>query len=581
MKHCFVKRSIVLGLLTAMVAAGCSSDGKGSSSNSTTVTTAAASSSVADTAATTASSAVDTTTAGSASTDSTAATDSTATGGATLPQPPDGAAQGGTLKLAIDGEAACYLPSACSISYGPGSIRDAVLQHLVRAAANSGGFEAELADSITPNSDFTEFTLALKPDITYSDGSPFVAGDVKTLFDTYVFGEKSTLKGNVSMITATAAPDDHTVVFTLSAPTAPFPALLTNVPIWKPEAGMTQTSIPIGTGPFILQSWEPNVKTTLVRNPHFWEKDAAGTQLPYLDEIDVTPITSGDTRVNSIQSGEVDLTMSTDPLVTAQFGDVATVNQLALNAGGGLFFNNASPPTDDVRVRQALAYATNKTDILQAIGGGEVRDEYYTKQSPWYSKAASAATPSYDPEKAKALLAEYVNDPTRSDGKPAGTALTIDIAHVQGAITQESIAALAQQEWGDIGVTVTVTPKDQSTLIGDAIAGNFNVNYFGWATPHPYSLLTHNYTHWPENPSNYTHFNSDELASIIADMSVAKTSDEIDALVIKANDVFAAQVPLIFLHSTTIGWASNDTVTNINLLPATGIIDWPTLALAS
>jgi peptide/nickel transport system substrate-binding protein len=424
------------------------------------------------------------------------------------------------------------------------------------------------------------FTVTLKPDIVYSDGTPFTAGDVKTLFDTYVFGETSTLKGNVASIMSTEAPDDLTVVFTLASPQAPFPALLTNIPIWKPEPGLTQTSLPIGTGPFMFDSWEPNVQTTLVKNPNYWGTDAAGNKLPYLDEIVFTPITSGDTRVNAIESGEVDVAMSTDPLVTSTFEDVATVSQLPLNAGGGLFFNNSSAPTDDVRVRQALAYATNKVDILEAIGGGEPRSQYYVPDSAWFSPEADEATPSYDPDRAKELLDEYINDPARSDGKAVGEPLSIDISHVQGAITQESVAVLAQQQWGDVGVEVSITPKDQSTLIGDAIAGNFNVNYFGWATPHPFSLLTRNYGHWPETPSNYTHFNSDEVIQIVADMSTAGSTEEIDELVRQSNLIFAEQVPLIFLHSTAIGWASNDNVGNLELLPGNGILDWPTLSTA-
>ncbi|MGD9999913.1 MAG: ABC transporter substrate-binding protein, partial [Ilumatobacteraceae bacterium] len=467
---------------------------------------------------------------------------------------------GGSLTVGIDGEAACYVPHLCSVSYGPGGIRFGVLENLVRPANNTDGYEMQLAESIEPNDDFTQFTVTLRDGVQWSDGTPMTAGDIKTLFDTYVFAEASTLKGNVAAISSTEAPDDRTVVFTLSAPQAPFPVNLTNVPIYKPVEGLEQTSIPIGTGPFVMESWEPNVQTVLKKNPLYWGTDADGNQLPYLDEIVVVPITSGDTRVNSLESGDIDIAMSTDPLISASLRDRSTVYEVGLNAGNGLFFNAASPPTDDVRVRRALAFATNKDDIMAAIGGGEPRDEYYVPESEWYSEEASAETPGFDTEQAQTLLDEYINDPARSDGKPAGTPLTIDISVVQGAITAESIAAIAQQQWAEIGVDVTITPKDQSTLIGDAISGNFNVNYFGWATPHPYSLLVRNYGKWPDTPSNYTHFNSEELFDIVAKMSVAKTPDEMAELIRQSNQVIAEGVPVIFLHSTPLVWGTNDEV---------------------
>jgi len=553
-----------MAAITGLVLVSCGSDKKESSSSS---------------------SAAPTTTAAAAAAPTTGAANSTAPTAATEAPTTTAAApaikMGGKLILATDGEAACYMPSACSVSYGPGAARYAALEQLVRPAANADGYELQLADSVTPNADFTSFTFKLKPGVKWSDGSPLVAGDIKTLFDTYVLGEKSTLKGNVPNIASTDAPDDSTVVFNLSTPQAPFPVLLTNVPIWKPLPDMTATSIPIGTGPFVIEKWEPNVQLTLKKNPLYWGKDAQGNQLPYLDEVDVVPVTSGDTRVNSLQAGDVDIAMSVDPLISANLRDTSKVYEVALNAGNGLFFNNATPPTDDVRVRKALAFGTDKQAILDSIGGGKTRDEYYVPESAWYSPEASKSTPTYDTAQAKTLLDQYINDPARSDGKKVGDPVAIDIAFVQGAVSSESVATVAQQQWQDLGVTVTVTPKDQSTMIGDAIKGNFNVNYFAWATPHPYSLLVRNYGHWPETPSNYTHFNSDELIAIVGKMSVAKSQAEMDDLIRQSNQIIADGVPLIFLHSTPLVWGTGPKVGNLELLPGNGFIDWTTVSVAS
>ncbi|MCU1504796.1 MAG: putative Extracellular solute-binding protein [Ilumatobacteraceae bacterium] len=591
MKRTSMKRFVAFGALAALTASACSSDKSSSATTAASVaTTAAPATTVAvsttaasTTTASSGSSAATTTSSGSssgASSTTTAGATSSTGAATTLPAAPANLKKGGTLKLAIDGEAACYVPSLCSVSYGPGSIRAAVLDNLVDPAQNAQGYALDLATAITPNAGFTEFTVKLQSGVKWSDGTPFVAGDVKSLFDTYVLADKSAVKGNLPAISSVTAPDDSTVVFTLAAADAPFPQLLTIVPIWKPTAGLTQTSLPVGTGPFMFASWQPNVATKLVRNPNYAKKDAAGNQLPYLDGIDVTAVTSGDTRVNAIQSNQDDLAMSTDPLVTADLGKVSTVNQLSLNAGGGIFFNTKKAPTDDVRIRQALSYATNKKDILAAIGGGDPRDEYYVPTSPWYSPDASKVTPAFDTAKAKQLLDEYINDPARSDGQPVGTPLSIELKQVQGAITQDSITALAQQEWGDVGVKVTITPEDQSTLIGDAVGGNYQATYFGWATPSPYSLLTHNYGPPATTPTNFTHFDNADLASIITKMAVAKTTAEMNDLVFQSNMIFAQLVPVLFLHSTTIGWAATKKVGNIQLDPGNGNVVWPTLSLA-
>jgi peptide/nickel transport system substrate-binding protein len=455
----------------------------------------------------------------------------------------------------------------------------AFLEGLVRPANNEEGYELVLAESIEPSEDYSSFTVTLREGVNWSDGTPLTAGDVKTLFDTYVFSEGSTLSGNVASIESTDAPDDRTVVFNLSTPQAPFPVNLANIPIYKPVEGLEQTSIPIGTGPFTLDTWEPGVRTVLKKNPGYWGTDADGVQLPYLDQIDVVAIASGDTRLNSIESGDVDIAMSTDAITSAAMEERSTAYSVELNAGDGLFFNASSAPTDDVRVRRGLAYATDKEAMLAAVGGGDPRVGHFVEASDWYTPEAAEATPGYDQDAARELLDEYINDPARSDGLPVGTPLAIDITVLQGAITAESFGAVAQQQWGDVGVEVTVTPKDQSTLIGDAISGNFNVNYFAWATPHPYSLLVRNYGPWPETPSNYTHFNSEELFGIVDEMATAD-SEQMDALIDEANMVIADGVPIVFLVSTPLVWGTTDVIGNIDLLPGNGMVEWSTVARA-
>jgi peptide/nickel transport system substrate-binding protein len=547
-------RKVGIGLgAAALVLAACGGDNSGSTPTTTAASTATTSAGAATTAAAT-----------------------TTTAAAT-------AVKGGSLTVGLDAESSCYIPSLCSVSFGGGSVEAAVLDYITVPSTNDKGYDLSLAQSLEPNADFTQWTAKFPAGIKYGDGTDFTAADVKKEFEQYVLAPTSTAKGNVPNLASVDAPDATTAVFNLKTSEAPFPALLTLIPLFKPTDGLTKTSMPVGTGPFRMVTWTPNVEVKLERNTYYWGKDKAGTQLPYLDSLTFKPITSPDTRLTSLQSGDIGVALVNDRVTAQQadaISDIKAVN-IATNSGLGLFFDCTTAPTDDLRVRQALAYATDKTAILQSIGGGDVRNQYWVESSPWYSKEAADATPTFDLAKAKDLLNQYINDPARSDKQAPGTPLSIEISYVNGAAAQQNIAQVAQQQWQAAGVQVSLKAKDVSTMITDAIKGAFQVNYFEWATPHPYSLLTHNYTPWPGNPSNYTHFNSDEIQTIVGKMAVAKTTDELNGYAKDANKVFAQGIPLVFLTSTQVNWYINpDKVGSFELMPGFQLPQWSTASAA-
>jgi peptide/nickel transport system substrate-binding protein len=569
-KH-WIRLAALLGACSLAVVA-CGSSKKSSSANTTAAGGASQTTAAGGSSQTTAAGGSSQTTAKGGSSQTTAAADPTL-GGTPV--------KGGSLTFALDQESSCYVPSLCTVSFAGASVQKAVLDWLVTPSTSPKGYDLSIADSITPNADFTSFTVKIKPGIKYSDGTPFTAGDIKKEFDQYILAPTSTLKGNVAAVASVDSPDDSTVVFNLKQPDAPFPVILSLIPLFKP--GPTDKgALPVGTGPFKMTSWTPNQQITLDRNPNYWGTDN-GTQLPYLDQLIFKPITSADTRLTTLQSGAVVGALIDDPITLSQANKISGIKSLTAksDSGEGFFFDNSKPPTDDVRVRQALAYATDKNAVLASIGGGVLRDQYFAPSSPFYSQDVSKATPTYDLNKAKQLLSAYANDPKRSDGKAVGDPVAIDISYVNGQVAQQNQAQVAQQEWGQAGAKVTVTPKDAATLISDAIKGNFIVNYFEWATPDPYSLFTHNYLPWPADPSNFTHFNNDQVQADIAKMATASTQDELKPSVSDIGMVLAQNVPLVFLASTNVSWALQPTkVANANVLHGVQLLDWSKLSAA-
>lgn len=475
--------------------------------------------------------------------------------------------EGGTLTVGSSAATCSFVPTLCTVSFSGSLVMTATLDYLVQPDESVQGWTPSLATSVTPNEDFTEWTAELS-DAKYSDGSPFAAQDVVTEFEQYALAPTSTLRGDLGAVQAVAAPDSSTVVFTLNAPSTRFPNVLTSVPLFKP--GPTdKTDIPVGTGPFMIASWTPGVEVVLERNPHYWRKDADGAQLPYLDRLVVKPIVSPDTRLASLETSGISMALVDDPITLAQARDISGVEVVSTvaDAGRGWFMNTAAAPTDDLRVRQAVAYATDREALLAAVGGvGAVRDQYFDPSSPVFSSEASEAAPHFDLDRAKVLVEEYVQDPNRSDGKAPGSPIAIMLNYVNGSVTQQSLVQVAQQQWSQAGIDVSVEPKDEATLIGDVISGNYHITYFEWAVRDPYALFVHNYSPFPPNIKNFTKFNSDEMQEAIARMAVASSESEFKSAVADASDIIATQVPIIPFQSTVLSFAARtDEVVNLHV----------------
>ena len=179
-----------------------------------------------------------------------------------------------------------------------------------------GEFVPFLAEAVTPNSDFTEWTIALRPGITFHDGSPLTAEVVKNNLDAY----RGQYPGRTSLlfqfvlanIAAVDVVDPLTVRVTTDRPWSSFPSFLyssgrlgmiAQAQLDDPESCATDL---IGTGPFKLDEWQVNDHLSLERNEDYWRTDADGNQLPYLDELEFRPVIEQQQRINGLKSGEID-----------------------------------------------------------------------------------------------------------------------------------------------------------------------------------------------------------------------------------------------------------------------------------
>ena len=334
--------------------------------------------------------------------------------------------------------------------------------------AADGTVQPYLAKSLTSNSDYTVWTMTLRPGIKFSDGSDLTSSVVKNNYSALA---ASALTGTaLKGITSVDTPDSMTVVYNLSAPRPSFAAGLTTqvgyvvgqAMLDQSAAGKTPT--PIGTGPFIYSSWQPNDHFTATRNPNYWRSG-----LPHLDQITFKPIPDDTQRAATLKTGGVDLILTNDAVTITEFtgsSQYQLVDSLAGVIGqptvSFIMLNTAVAPTNDLRIRQALAKGLDVNQILKIFGGGltESINGLFLKGSPFYS---STGYPTFDPAGAKSLVSQY----TAEHGTPALTLTTVTDPRL------ERVVQVIQQMWNQVGFNITVSAIQQATLITNFITGKF------------------------------------------------------------------------------------------------------------
>jgi peptide/nickel transport system substrate-binding protein len=430
-----------------------------------------------------------------------------------------GPARGGSLTATLRSE-----PSTFN-RLGPGGDQaapDAVtrLTHasLVRLNRTTGEYEPWLAQQWTASPDGRVFTLTLRDGVTFSDGVPLTSADVvftfKALYDPVV---KSALASGVMVQgkpLQVSAADPRTVVITLPAPFLPGVALLDNVPIypqhqlqaaldahtfgaaWGPQ---TTPGTMAGLGPFVLAENIPGQRMSFTRNPHYWQKDAAGVQLPYLDRLVVEFVTAQDAEILRLEAGSTDLMTHADirpedlaalrrlrdqgALQLVDVGIGLDPNMLWFNLTPGSTLQKTKPYLLRAEFRQAIAHAIDRDAIINTIYLGAAAP-IYGPVSPgnrtWYSDSA----PKYphDPARATTLLAGLGLTDRNGDGMlddASGKPVRFSIITQAGNI-RERVATMVQEQLRQAGITVDIVGLDPRSLYGRFGQGDYESIYFGF-----------------------------------------------------------------------------------------------------
>ena len=331
-----------------------------------------------------------------------------------------------------------------------------------------GNWNVGLAKSLTPNDDATVWTMTLRPDVTFHDGVAVDADAVKANFDQ--FKAAPNVGFALSSFEEVVVIDPLTIEIRMNRPWAAFPYSLTGAAGWmqSPDS-LGEADTIVGTGPFILQEWTPGDGATLTRNPNYW---AAGeADLPYLDEVTFKVIPDQSARRLALEAGDIDAYCcpADSDIVELKGGDKLDVyiNEGASNEG--LFIiNTTKAPTDDVRVRRAMALATNQELMIETFRSGLTTPakSFIEPSSPFW---VDTDYPTFDMAAAKALVEEYEEEvgPIEFDVK---------VSNFDSAVEQ---AELLVSLWQEAGMDVTVDEIQPGTEVPPVIADDFSV--INWA----------------------------------------------------------------------------------------------------
>lgn len=283
-------------------------------------------------------------------------------------------AQSGTFRISHDlGEGGAENADPLSPNrFGP--VIEITSNRLVRPSG-SGEPSPDLAVSWSANDSATEWTFKLREGVKFHDGSDFDSGDVVDLLNRIKDPElDSPVASVLAIMESFEAVDPSTVRVSLSAPHADFPMLIMDYRIrMTPEgSGDTIGQTGIGTGPFILETLDPEGTTVLKANPDYWEGP------PGVETVEIIAIPDAQARVQALLSGQIDMLRDISQKEQVLFENNPKFKLQHVPSGnwrGSIAFRTDTEPFTDARVRKALRIATDRQamiDLVAGPGGGIV-----------------------------------------------------------------------------------------------------------------------------------------------------------------------------------------------------------------
>lgn len=435
-------------------------------------------------------------------------------------------------------------------------VRVLMFNSLVRKDEKSG-YKGELASQINPSADNLTYTFVLRDGIKFHDGRSFTSADAKYSLDlvlTSNFAKSASffeLAGSQrkNYIKSVETPDARTLTITTTEPWTGLLSSLIPISIIPKESYATQKTHPIGTGPFKFKSYDSVQQVLDVEaNNEYWD---GPSKIP---DLRVRVIADMNALQAELRAGRVDLS----PLPTSLSPDAVGLLekdpdlQVARFKGSNinlLTFNTTRAPLDDIRVRQAIAYAIDREKIIHLLllDQAVIAHSILPKDCWAYSPGQKY---SYDPTAAKRLLDEAgFKDP---DGDyPQMRFENPLVLKVSGnSRVSRDCAGEIQQELNKVGIPVTIDIAELNTLISDLQRGNFEIFFGQWVGGNQDPVFYKDLVASSNIPTetrasrNRSRYANPKVDALIAD--AVKTFDHAEAKVLyeEIQDIVSRELPI-------------------------------------
>ncbi len=429
---------------------------------------------------------------------------------------------------------------------------------LVRELTIEGLVDAGPADEYVPalasevpteenggiSADGKTITYKLQDGLVWSDDHPLTSADVKFTWEAIMApGNAVNSRTGYELIDSIETPDDTTVVVKFKEPYAPALSLFSinagilpaHVLEGQPMADAEYNRKPEGTGPFVVSEWKSGDSIVLDRNPNYREEGR-----PYLDQIVVRLIPSREVGIARLRAGEIDVLWD---LIETQIPEFEKLSNVTLQSTPTtnveyLGLNTDNPVLADVKVRQAIAAAIDRTPIVEELLYGKTKVATSPIGMGW-AAPDGLELPKYDPQAAQTLLEEAGWRDGNGDGvrEKDGKPLELRITTPTGSQTRELTQQLLQEQLGAVGIKLSIQNAPAANIFGNwqenglLKRGNFDIVEDTWGADFdPADFLTTLFTsdQIPTEANGGEGWNFFRLADPQLDAAIAAGSATLD-----------------------------------------------------
>ncbi|HKA61224.1 MAG TPA: peptide-binding protein [Methylomirabilota bacterium] len=441
-----------------------------------------------------------------------------------------------------------------------------------------------MAESWTYSPDCLDLTFKLRKDVKWHDGHPFTADDVVFTYQTMINPKTpAPFKEGFLLVKDVQAPDPYTVRVRYEKPYARAVETWGTYMLPKhllqsfAEAGTLrespQNSRPVGTGPYRFQEWKPGEKVVLTANPDYYEGR------PYLSRIVYRVIPSQATIFLELKAQGVDYVSTLTGMQYSRQTEYPAFrkayNKFRYPASDYTFFgfNLRDPRFADRRVREAFAHAINKQELIDGVRLGLAREANGPIRPGTWAYTDKVEHYAYDPEKAKALLAEAGWKDRNGDGvveDKDGKPFTLTIRTNQGNDERKKIAEIIQQRLKEIGVSADIQLIEWAAFIKEFVKPRrFEVVVLGLGTgtdPDQF-VVWHSSQRGPDQ-MNRTGYANPEVDSLLEAGRSSCVQSERVRYYHRIQEILAHDLPMVFLYFRDALPAVASRIHGVNPAPA-------------